>query len=138
MEEPADVSDFAKIIELTAGCSPPGLFPTGPRCDVKPSSKSLSTEPKQSRGLCSAFRVHGLLDGEKLSMSKNPPEPRVWRLTEAPEHPLARQDGITERQFRRWVAEGKISYARPGGLIVILTDDDIEDAILGTRVERTR
>lgn len=65
-------------------------------------------------------------------------QPRVWRLSEAPDHPLARQYGISERQFRRWVAEGKISYARPGGLIVVLTDADIRDAILGSRVERSR
>lgn len=71
-------------------------------------------------------------------MSDKSSEQRVWRLNEAPDHPLARQYGITERQFRRWVAEGKISYTRPGGLIVMLTDADIEDSILGTRVERTR
>lgn len=61
---------------------------------------------------------------------------RVYTLATAPEHPLAAKYGITERQFRRWVQSNKISYARPGGLRVLLTGDDIEQAILGTRVER--
>jgi hypothetical protein len=45
---------------------------------------------------------------------------RVYTLSTAPEHPLARKYGI--------------SYARPGGLRVLMTGDDIEQAILGTRV----
>lgn len=60
----------------------------------------------------------------------------VYTLATAPEHPLARKYGITERQFRRWVQSNKISYARPGGQRVLLTGADIEDAILGSRVER--
>ena len=61
---------------------------------------------------------------------------RVYTLATAPKHPLAEKYGITERQFRRWVQAKKISYAKPGGLRVLLTGDDIEQAILGTRVER--
>jgi len=68
-------------------------------------------------------------------MSNNKSD-RVYTLATAAEHPLARRYQISERQFRRWVQNGKISYARPGGLRVLLTSDDIEQAILGTRVER--
>ncbi|MBF4512278.1 hypothetical protein ITJ66_07220 [Plantibacter sp. VKM Ac-2885] len=63
--------------------------------------------------------------------SKNNRE--VYRLSEAPEHPLARKYEISERQFRRAVQSGRISYARPGGLIVLLTSEDIENYILGSR-----
>jgi excisionase family DNA binding protein len=66
-------------------------------------------------------------------VSTNPRE-RVYTLATAPEHPLAAKYGISERQFRRWVQAGKISYARPGGQRVLLTGEDIEQAILGTRV----
>ncbi|WP_237580920.1 hypothetical protein [Clavibacter nebraskensis] len=56
---------------------------------------------------------------------------RVWRLVEAPTHPLAAKYRITERQFRRAVQEGRITYARPGGRIVLLANEDIERFILG-------
>lgn len=60
---------------------------------------------------------------------------RVYRLSEAPTHPLAAEYGITERQFRRAVQAGRIGYARPGGLIVLLTAADIESFILNSRHE---
>lgn len=63
---------------------------------------------------------------------------RAYRLSEAPEHPLARKYGISERQFRRAVQSGRIAYARPGGLHVLLTSADIEEFILGSRVEAER
>jgi hypothetical protein len=58
---------------------------------------------------------------------------RVWRLVEAPTRPLAAKYGITERQFRRAVQKGTISYARPGGKVVLLANEDIERFILGPR-----
>jgi len=60
---------------------------------------------------------------------------RVYTLATAPEHPLAAKYQVSERQFRRAVQAGKISYARPGGLRVLLTGEDIEQFILGSRVE---
>ncbi|SMH30666.1 hypothetical protein SAMN06295885_0457 [Rathayibacter oskolensis] len=57
----------------------------------------------------------------------------VWKLSEAATHPLAEKYGITERQFRRAVQNKTISYARPGGLIVLLADEDITEFILGSR-----
>lgn len=59
----------------------------------------------------------------------------VYRLSNAAEHPLALKYGITERQFRRAVQQGRINYARPGGLIVLLTSEDIEAFILGSRTD---
>jgi hypothetical protein len=56
---------------------------------------------------------------------------RVWRLVEAPTHPLAAKYCITERQFRRAVQEGRITYARPGGRVVLLANEDIERFIFG-------
>ena len=67
-------------------------------------------------------------------MATTKPE-RVYTLATAPDHPIAAKYGITERQFRRWVQAGKISYARPGGQRVLLTSEDIERAILGSRIE---
>jgi hypothetical protein len=76
---------------------------------------------------------------------RHPPQPKgremkkqheareVYRISEAPEHPLAKKYQISERQFRRWVQSGRIAYARPGGLIVLFTSEDIEAAILGSR-----
>ena len=60
---------------------------------------------------------------------------RVYTFTTAPEHPVAAMYGISERQFRRWVQAKRISYVKPGSR-VLFTSDDIEQAILGTRVER--
>jgi hypothetical protein len=62
----------------------------------------------------------------------------VYRLCEAPNHPLAKKYGLTERQFRRAVQHGRIDYARPGGLIVLLTSDDIEAFILGSRSDAAK
>lgn len=62
----------------------------------------------------------------------------VWKLSEAPEHPLAAKYGITERQFRRAVQNKTISYARPGGLIVLLASEDIEEFILGSRTDAVK
>ncbi len=66
------------------------------------------------------------------------PTPEVYRLTTAVEHPLAKKYGITERQFRRAIQTGRIQYARPGGLIVLLTSEDIENYILGSRSDAVR
>jgi hypothetical protein len=62
----------------------------------------------------------------------------VYRLADAPNHPLAKKYGLTERQFRRAVQAGRIEYARPGGLIVLLTSDDIEAFILGSRSDAAK
>ena len=67
-------------------------------------------------------------------MKKQQPETaRVYTPAEAPNHPLAKQYGITERQFRRALQAGKINYARPGGLRVLFTSEDITEFILGSR-----
>jgi hypothetical protein len=70
--------------------------------------------------------------------NKKPNTPDVYRLSNAASHPLAAKYGITERQFRRAVQQGRISYARPGGLIVLLTSDDIVAWILGSRTNATK
>ena len=70
--------------------------------------------------------------------NKKPNTPDVYRLSSAPSHPLAAKYGITERQFRRAVQQGRISYARPGGLIVLLTSDDIVAWILGSYTDATK
>lgn len=57
----------------------------------------------------------------------------VYRLSEVPEHPLAKKYGITERMARRAVQSGRLQYARPGGLHVLVTAEDIENWILGSR-----
>ncbi|MFJ3392302.1 hypothetical protein [Leifsonia aquatica] len=62
----------------------------------------------------------------------------VYRLSEAPTHPLAQKYGISERKFRRAVQLGRIDYARPGGLIVLLTNEDIENFILGSRTDSAK
>lgn len=67
-----------------------------------------------------------------MNKPTTPPQ-EVYRIAEAPSHPLAHKYGITERQFRRAVQNRTIDYARPGGLIVLLTSDDIEAWILGSR-----
>jgi len=73
-------------------------------------------------------------------MSKNnaTPAPEVYSLATAPEHPLAKKYGITTRQFRRAIETKRISYAKPGGLIVRFTYEDIENFILGSRTDATR
>lgn len=68
-----------------------------------------------------------------MSNKKNTPE--VYRLSTAAEHPLAVKYGITARQFRRAVEKKRINFARPGGLIVLLTSEDIEQFILGSRTD---
>jgi hypothetical protein len=70
---------------------------------------------------------------EEPNVSKLTNAKDVYRLSEAPNHPLAKKYGISETQFRRAVQSGRISYARPGGLIVLLTSEDIENFILGSR-----
>lgn len=50
---------------------------------------------------------------------------RTWTLAEAPSHPLALKYRISERQFRRAVQSRRIGFARPGGLVVRLTHEDI-------------
>jgi hypothetical protein len=62
----------------------------------------------------------------------------VYRLKDAPSHPTAKKYGISEGQFRRAVQAGRIEYARPGGLIVLLTNEDIENWILGSRSDAAR
>jgi hypothetical protein len=64
--------------------------------------------------------------------------PEVYRISTAAEHPLAKKYGITERQFRRAVQLGRIEFARPGGLIVLFTSEDIENFILGSRSDAAR
>ncbi|NRD08408.1 hypothetical protein [Rathayibacter agropyri] len=65
-------------------------------------------------------------------MSTTKPQ-EVYRLSEAPTHPLAAQYRISKRQFERAVQAGRISYARPGGLYILFTDEDITEFILGSR-----
>lgn len=50
---------------------------------------------------------------------------RTWTLAEAPQHPLAQKYGITTRQFRRAVQYRRIGFARPGGLVIRFTHEDI-------------
>jgi len=71
-------------------------------------------------------------------MSKNNP-PKAWTIAEAvAHHPLLLQMEISERQLRRAVQEGRISYLRPGGNIIRLLDSDIEAFVYGSRVEATK
>ncbi|PXA68532.1 hypothetical protein [Cryobacterium arcticum] len=58
---------------------------------------------------------------------------QVYRFSEVPEHPLAEKYGITERQARRAAQSGRLQYARPGGLVVLIAAEDIENWILGSR-----
>lgn len=57
-------------------------------------------------------------------MSK-PQNNRTWTLAEAPQHPLAKKYQLTERQFRRAVQYRRIGFARPGGLVIRFTHEDI-------------
>lgn len=65
-------------------------------------------------------------------MSTPGPEERTWRLKEAPDHPLARMYGISERQFRRAVEKRLIDFTRPGGLVIRFTHQNIVDFIEGS------
>lgn len=56
----------------------------------------------------------------------------VYTLASAPTHPLAARLGLTERQFRRAVQSGRLEHYRPGGLRVLLTDEQITAWIEGS------
>lgn len=54
---------------------------------------------------------------------------RTWTIQQASDHPLARKYEISERQFRRAVQHRKIRYARPGGLVIRFTHEDIVEFV---------
>lgn len=56
-------------------------------------------------------------------------EKTTWTIKQAPEHQLAKMYGITERQFRRAVQRGLIEFARPGGLVIRFTHQNIVEFI---------
>lgn len=62
-------------------------------------------------------------------MSTGPNEERTYSLKEAPEHPLAKVFGLTERQLRRAAQKGLIEFSRPGGLVIRFTHQNIVDFI---------
>lgn len=70
-------------------------------------------------------------------MSTSKPQ-EVYRLKEAPAHPLAAKYGISKRQFERAVQNGRINFARPGGLYILFTDEDITEFILGSRTDAVK
>jgi hypothetical protein len=72
------------------------------------------------------------------TVSKQNPTPEVYRLNNAATHPLAIKYGISTRQFQRAVQSGRIAYAKPGGLRVLFTSEDIEEFILGSRSDATK
>jgi hypothetical protein len=61
----------------------------------------------------------------------------VYRITEVHQHPLALKYRISTRQVQRAVQSGRLAHARPGGLIVLITAEDIERWILGSRSDAT-
>lgn len=70
-------------------------------------------------------------------MSTKTPAREVYGLADAHEHPLAVKYGISQRQVRRAVETKRLAHAKPGGLRVLITAEDIEAWILGSRVEPT-
>ncbi|GAA1997228.1 hypothetical protein [Microbacterium pumilum] len=66
-------------------------------------------------------------------MATTDPTPTVYRISTAPEHPLAKKYGITERMVRRAVQTDRLKYARPNGLHVLILAEDIEAWILDSR-----
>jgi hypothetical protein len=57
---------------------------------------------------------------------------RTWTFKELPEHPLAQTYRVSERMARRAHQSGRLHGTKPG-LIVLFTDEDIRNWILGSR-----
>lgn len=68
-----------------------------------------------------------------MSSNNTQPQKDVYRIAEVPEHPLAKKYGVSKRQVERAVQSGRLAHARPGGLIVLITTEDVENWILGSR-----
>lgn len=63
--------------------------------------------------------------------------PAFYTYETAPGSPTLQGMGITERQLRRAVATGKISYSKPG-LRVIFSEDNLREYIERSAVKAVR
>lgn len=43
---------------------------------------------------------------------------QYWTYESAPESPILRGMGISSRQLRRWVEQGKLSHIKPGNRVL--------------------
>lgn len=50
-------------------------------------------------------------------MSVKHPTPQYWDYNTAPDSPILQGMGVTTRQLRRWVDQGKVSHLKIGGKI---------------------
>ena len=64
-----------------------------------------------------------------MDASKNTEQ--YWTYTSAPDSPTLRGMGITSRQLRRWVEQGKLSHIKPGNRVIF------SEALLRELVERS-
>lgn len=71
--------------------------------------------------------------------NKAEPEPptRYWNYRTAPTSPVLAGTGITERQLRRATSLGRLSYTRPG-LVVLFSDEHLRDWLERSTVKATR
>lgn len=71
------------------------------------------------------------------SPTPDQPPTRYWTYKTAPGSPLLAGTGITERQLRRATTLGRLTYTRPG-LVVLFSDDHLREWLERSTVKATR